>query len=680
MSEQIGFSNPFTKETLEMSARLWARASISLIDVRYRLLHPDTPLQNYRMPSSMFVFAHGGPASVELDRTVYQSERFGIFHGGKGAELSLHPIGESLKVYMVLYKAEVPLFYQREVHRLLAQANPFVQTYGFSPENPVFFVEKFLSMYDRWNRKSALDPFYAKVVLYQIVFEIHCELEKGGIRYTQPDYVGLVKQYLERHYSESVSIQQLIEMLPLSRSQLMRLFKKRERRSFQEYLNGIRLRAAKRHLLDTNATIQEIAAGCGFVDELNLQRMFKKHVQMTPSEYRIKMKPNRDVFDIDNDSHYPYNEKELDRLVNSTGDGELTMFGKTRSKEMILAAAMSLMLLLAACTSATPANTGSPGSAPAQTQNQATPSSAAAQQSPSAQPTGESAAATRVYTAPDGKQLVIPVHAQRIVSIGLEDMLLSMDAPLVQASGTDGFYLYDELQEKRIPTVYHATALNYEAVLSAQPELIIADSGYAEEHGEKLALIAPTLFLELNEWQTSIVEIGKVLGREDKANQLIQDYDQKLSQARKVITETAGTDKTVAFVRPAEKQVQLRLPNDSYVRLLYRDLGLSPAPIAAELQEAAKDAWAAPLSMEKLPELVSDYLFFTAGGSVLSADDYEKALNTVAAVEQSTLWQAIPAVKQNRAHQVSARHWMLNGPIADSLKIDDVVAAITGKN
>ena len=225
---------------------------------------------------------------------------------------------------MVLYKAGTPPFYQREIHRLLEHVNPFIQVYGFSPENPIFFMEKFLSMYDRWNQKSVLDQFYAKVILYQIVYEIYYKLEQGAIHYFQPDYVDWVKQYLERHYSEPVSIQQLIEMLPISRSQLMRLFKKREHKSFQEYLNEIRLNAAKPYLQNTNATIQEIAVGCGFVELLNLQRMFKKYVHMTPSEYRIKMKSNRDVFDVDNDYQPYYNERELERLVKSTGDGELT--------------------------------------------------------------------------------------------------------------------------------------------------------------------------------------------------------------------------------------------------------------------------------------------------------------------------------------------------------------------
>lgn len=271
MSEDMDSTNHFTKEMIDMAVQLWARSSISLIDVRYKLIYPDKPIQSYRMPTSMLVYICSGEANVKLDHTLYKSDRFGIFHGGKGTELSIHPTSRSLETYMVLYRAETPPFYKREIYRLLEHINPFIQVYGFSPRNPLFFMEKFLIMKDRWNRESVLNQFYSKIVLYHIVYEIYNELEKGDILYFQPDYVVLVKQYLEQHYSEPVSIQQLIEMLPISRSQLVRLFKKRENKSIQEYLNEIRLDSAKRHLQYTNATIQEIAAGCGFVDHIIIE-------------------------------------------------------------------------------------------------------------------------------------------------------------------------------------------------------------------------------------------------------------------------------------------------------------------------------------------------------------------------------------------------------------------------
>lgn len=42
----------------------------------------------------------------------------------------------------------------------------------------------------------------------------------------------------------------------------------------------------------------------------------------------------------------------------------------------------------------------------------------------------------------------MPAQPKRVVSIGLEDMLLSLEVPLVQVHGMEGYYLYDRLREK----------------------------------------------------------------------------------------------------------------------------------------------------------------------------------------------------------------------------------------
>lgn len=162
---------------------------------------------------------------------------------------------------MVLYKSESAPFYKREIRRLLEHMNPFVQTYGFSPENPVFFLEKFRSMHEHWSGSSEQNLFYAKIVLYQLVHEIYRELERGNIRFFETDYVELVKQYLDRHYTEPVSIHQLSESLPISRSLLGKLFRKREQKSLQAYLNEKRLESAKRYLQNPGLTMQQVALG-----------------------------------------------------------------------------------------------------------------------------------------------------------------------------------------------------------------------------------------------------------------------------------------------------------------------------------------------------------------------------------------------------------------------------------
>ncbi|MFF2886260.1 ABC transporter substrate-binding protein [Paenibacillus sp. NPDC057967] len=656
MSEDMNFTNHFTKEMIDIAVRLWAGSSISLIDVRYKLIDPDKPIQNYRMPTSMLVYTCGGTANVKLDHTLYQSDRFGIFHGGKGTELSIHPTGKSLDTYMVLYRAETPPFYKREMYRLLEQINPFIQVYGFSPGNPIFLMEKFLIMKDRWNRESVLNQFYSKIVLYQIVYEIYNELEKGDTLYFQPDYVVLVKQYLEQHYSEPVSIQQLIEMLPISRSQLVRLFKKREDKSIQEYLNEIRLDAAKRHLQYTNATIQEIAAGCGFVDGLNLIRMFKKYNHMTPHEYRTKMITNMDVNDIDNDYQYHYSERRLNQLVESSRNEELLMFGKKRNREMILAAAMSLMLLLSACTSNAPVNNGAAASTADTTRTisnaEATGTEVVTQQ-------------TRMVNTLKG-EVEVPVNPQRVVVLYLMGDLLALGIKPVGIStlvGGDDAAIASELDG--ITTLGDGQP-SPEAVIALDPDLIIVTT---DEIYNNLNKIAPTIYIPYDLPVEERMEIlGEIFGKEDQAKGLMDNLYEKVELSKQKLQQAGILDKTVTIMESnkGSMAVMVGMGYGRGSQIIYQYLGLkAPEIVQQEIDNSKNDATSMDVSYEVLPQYAGDYVF-------------RSAFEGMADLSDNPIWNNIPAVKEGRLIDMSFGLFFYNDIFSLEKQLDFVVDSLLG--
>lgn len=650
MSENMDSTNHFTKEMIDMAVRLWTRSSISLIDVRYKLLHPDKPIQSYRMPTSMLVYTCGGTANVKLDHTLYQSERFGIFHGGKGTELSIHPTSRSLETYMVLYRAETPPFYKREIYRLLEHFNPFIQSYGFSPGNPIFFMEKFLIMKDHWNRESVLNQFYSKIVLYQIVYEIYNELEKGDILYFQPDYVVLAKQYLERHYSEPVSIQKLIEMLPISRSQLVRLFKKREHKSLQEYLNEIRLASAKWHLQYTNATIQEIAAGCGFVDGLNLIRMFKKYHHMTPSEYRIKMITDKDINDIDNDYQPHYTERELDKIVKSKGNEEFLMFEKTRNKEIILAVAMSLMLLLSACTSNAPVNNGATAR-PAETQQ--TISNAEAKETPQ----------TRIVHTLKG-DVEVPVNPQRVVVLYLMGDLLALGIKPVGISTLVGGGDAAIASELDGITTLGDGQPNPEAVLALEPDLIIVTT---EEIYNNLHKIAPTLYIPYDLPVEERMDIlGKAFGKEEQTKVLLDNFYKKVELSKQKLQQAGILDKTVTIMESnkGSMAVMVGMGYGRGSQIIYQYLGMkAPEIVQQEIETSKNDATSMDVSYEVLSQYAGDYVFRSAFKGMEDLSD-------------NTIWNNIPAVKDGRLIDMSFGLFFYNDIFSLDKQLDFVVDSL----
>jgi len=68
------------------------------------------------MPSSMFVYACGGEAQIQLNETTFGMERFGLVHGGKGNLLSIWPKG-GYRLYESCKSAAHPRIVWRFLYR-----------------------------------------------------------------------------------------------------------------------------------------------------------------------------------------------------------------------------------------------------------------------------------------------------------------------------------------------------------------------------------------------------------------------------------------------------------------------------------------------------------------------------------------------------------------------------------
>ncbi|MFC6552498.1 helix-turn-helix domain-containing protein [Cohnella cellulosilytica] len=604
-------------------AHIWTRSSISLMDVRHKPIYPNQPLQHYKLPSSMLVYAYGGTANVQLNEAAFAMERFGLFHGGKGTVLSILPDDVTLESYMVLYKAETPLFFKRDLQRLLEQVNPFLQQFGYVPRNPVGLLSLFQQMMDSWNRRTEMNHFHTKSLFYQSVHEIYRDLENGKTKFLQPDPVISAKRYLDEHYIKPIMFQEIADMFAISNGQLTRLFKKREGSSLQEYVIQKRLNTARHHLENTNATVKEIAEGCGFINEKNLFRMFKKYYKMTPSDYRKINALSMQVYGIDNDSHRPYNKRELDRLVKSTGDGELHMLGNTRSKEMILAAAMSLMLLLSACSSSAPANTGSPDLTPAQTQVQTTSTTETKET--------ENAAQTRIIHTIKG-DVEVPINPQRVVVNWYYPELFSLGIQPVALMGFvtgENVHFFD--QAAGIPTMNYDN-WDVETIMSYDPDLIIsiAEDEFTANNYEKLSKVAPVIAISSGLAPAERLNfIGEVFGKQQEAQNLVDEFNAKLASLKQQLKEHALDSKTVSVFQDwAEWGFNAETAKRG-ASLLYTYLELT---MPEEFERLVGEGGAA-ISYEAVPKYTGDYVVYVNHDSDFA---------------NSEIWKSIDAVKNNQ--------------------------------
>ena len=92
--------------------------------------------------------------------------------------------------------------------------------------------------------------------------------------------------YMQNHFQESLTINQLAHMTHLSQSYFMSLYKKTVGLSAIEYLLHCRINYACKQLLSTSHKISEIAYDSGFSNLSNFNRQFIRLIGCTPMEYR----------------------------------------------------------------------------------------------------------------------------------------------------------------------------------------------------------------------------------------------------------------------------------------------------------------------------------------------------------------------------------------------------------
>lgn len=96
-----------------------------------------------------------------------------------------------------------------------------------------------------------------------------------------------VKTYIDSHYMEpNLNINSIGDQLGFVPSYLSKMFKDAYGDNMLNYINMTRMEQAKKLLLSTDGTIDEVANQVGISNKVTFIRLFKKHVGITPGKYR----------------------------------------------------------------------------------------------------------------------------------------------------------------------------------------------------------------------------------------------------------------------------------------------------------------------------------------------------------------------------------------------------------
>ncbi|MBQ7726837.1 MAG: AraC family transcriptional regulator [Clostridia bacterium] len=92
--------------------------------------------------------------------------------------------------------------------------------------------------------------------------------------------------YISKHYAEKLTAAQIAKKSGLRQSDFSANFKKITGKSFNEYLNYVRICKAKRMLISSEKNISEIAFAVGFTNTSYFINCFKAQMGMTPAGFK----------------------------------------------------------------------------------------------------------------------------------------------------------------------------------------------------------------------------------------------------------------------------------------------------------------------------------------------------------------------------------------------------------
>ena len=103
-------------------------------------------------------------------------------------------------------------------------------------------------------------------------------------------YVQEAISYMELNYGRELTVQEIAASCRLNRSYFSKLFKETKGCSPQEFLIRLRLSKAPDLLRSTAMPIHEISAACGYPNQLNFSKAFKRNYGVSPRAWRSQNK------------------------------------------------------------------------------------------------------------------------------------------------------------------------------------------------------------------------------------------------------------------------------------------------------------------------------------------------------------------------------------------------------
>jgi iron complex transport system substrate-binding protein len=264
--------------------------------------------------------------------------------------------------------------------------------------------------------------------------------------------------------------------------------------------------------------------------------------------------------------------------------------------------------------------------------------------------------------------VTVPAKPQRVVTLSESalDVALAVDVTPVGTTasrGGDAAPAYLGEEATAIPVVATVREPNLEAILEAEPDVILAAAGLEQAQYDSLAAIAPTVVpeeAERGDWAAPLHTYAQALGADAELTEELDSITERAS----AVSDAGGLQGSAAVVRWAANGPVLMNAANMPGSLLTA-AGATPLQAAVDLGERPHSD---PLSLENLAQVDAARLFLAAFGT-----DGAAALE---AARSQPAFAQLEAVRADAVDVVDGSVWSsASGPIAADLVMDGIEAA-----
>ncbi|UTW67579.1 helix-turn-helix domain-containing protein [bacterium SCSIO 12643] len=110
----------------------------------------------------------------------------------------------------------------------------------------------------------------------------------NGQKEHEDESIKNAQTFIEGHFGDKINVEELANKFALSRRNFVRRFKKATSNTPIEYIQRVKIEAAKKSLESSTYSVSDVMYNVGYTDDKSFRNTFKKFTGLSPMEYRKK--------------------------------------------------------------------------------------------------------------------------------------------------------------------------------------------------------------------------------------------------------------------------------------------------------------------------------------------------------------------------------------------------------